>query len=184
MKQNSFFKIAGSLFLVTSLLSGCGPKGNEPNIEIIQDMMVGPQVKAQRSEDFFADGLGMRMPPPNTRPVGFKPYKFAMNIDAVDKELKNPFAGEKSQVVLSTGQKYFETYCMVCHGAGGKGDGPISKKYPLPIPALISDKVKGWSDGRIYHTVTVGQGTMGSYAAQVPQKYRWQLVQYVRHLQK
>jgi hypothetical protein len=30
----------------------------------------------------------------------------------------------------------------------------------------------------------MGQGVMGPYASHIPQKYRWQVVNYIRHLQK
>jgi len=160
----------------------CGPKGNQPNIEIIQDMMVQPAVKSQRPEPFFEDGIGSRVPPSNTRPIGFKPYAYPADILAAEKELKNPFSESTGEVLL-TGQKYYETNCAVCHGYSGKGDGPVTPKYPLPIPSLVVDKAKAYTDGRFYHIITVGQGTMGPYASHVPQQYRWQVVSYIRHLQ-
>lgn len=169
--------VAGAL-----ALPACGPKGNEPNVELIQDMMVQGAVKAQRPEEFFPDGIGMRMPPENTKPIGFTPYKYAADLAGAEKELKNPFGQEDA--TLLTGQKYYETNCAVCHGYQGKGDGPISKKYPLPIPSLVVDKAKAFADGHLYHVITVGQGTMGPYASHIPQAYRWQVVSYIRKLQK
>ena len=167
-----------------SALSGCGPRGNQPNVEILQDMMVQPAIKAQRYDDFFKDGVSALVPPEHTVPVGFTPYKYGFNADLADKELKNPYAGLMTPEVLNIGQKFFESNCMACHGVGGQGDGPVAAKFPLKIPALVSDKIKGWSDGRIFHTITMGQGVMGPYASHVPQKYRWQVVNYVRTLQK
>lgn len=171
-----------TLAAATLVLSACGPKGNEPNVEIIQDMMVQGAVKAQRSESFFPDEIGMRMPPEHTKPIGFTPYKYASDLAGAEKELKNPFGQEET--TLLTGQKYYETNCAVCHGHQGKGDGPVSKKYPLPIPALVADKAKAFTDGHIYHVITMGQGTMGPYASHIPQAYRWQVVSYIRKLQK
>jgi mono/diheme cytochrome c family protein len=49
---------------------------------------------------------------------------------------------------------------------------------------LYSDKVVNWTDGRIYHTMTMGQGLMPSYASQVLPEQRWAIVHYVRALQK
>jgi len=66
----------------------------------------------------------------------------------------------------------------------GKGDGPVGTKMAKVPPPLISDKIKGWSDGGIYHVITMGQGTMGPYASHIPQQYRWQVVNYIRQLQK
>lgn len=176
------FKI---LLLTTSvlLMASCGPKGNEPNVELIQDMMEQEAVKAQRFDDFFADGISSRVPPANTMPIGFSAYRYEKDPDVASKELRNPFAGMNSDEVLLTGQNFYNTNCMVCHGAKGAGDGPLKGVFPLPIPSLLSDKVKNWPDGHIYHVATMGQGTMGPYRSQVPAASRWQLVSYIRNLQ-
>ena len=136
-----------------------------------------PPVKAQRD--------GGRVPPENTKPVGFQPYKYAMNIDGAARDLKNPFDGKVTPEVLKIGMKHYETSCKVCHGNQGEGNGHLRQigKYPLPIPSLLSAKVRGWKDGNIYHVITVGQGTMGPYASHVPQNERWHLVSYIRQLQ-
>jgi hypothetical protein len=60
----------------------------------------------------------------------------------------------------------------------------VAAKYPLKIPALNTDKIKGWTDGEIYHVITQGQGVMGGYKSHIPQAYRWQVVNYIRYLQK
>ena len=172
--------------IMTSLLTfvGCGPKGNQPNIEIIQDMMIQPAIKAMRYDESMPNGISERVPPEHTVPVGFTPYRWGFNADLAEKELKNPISGQMTAEVLNVGQKYFETNCMVCHGQQGLGNGPVSTKFPVKIPSLMSDKIRGWTDTRIYHTITMGQGIMGSYATHIPQQYRWQVVNYVRHLQK
>jgi mono/diheme cytochrome c family protein len=169
--------------LASSSLVACSSK-NEPNIEIIQDMMQSPSVRAQEYDDFFPDHAGgARVPPANTVPVGFKTYHPGFNPELAKAD-KNPYAGQMTDEVLLTGQKYFETNCMVCHGQHADGQGPVGLKMPNHPPALTSDKVKGWADGQIYQVITMGQGTMGSYASHIPQKYRWQVVNYVRYLQK
>lgn len=164
-------------------LSACGPKGNSPNIEIIQDMMESPAIRAQEYEDYNGMQSGSMVPPENTAPVGFKRYRYGTDAEAAERELKNPLAGDMSPETLLTGRKYFETHCMVCHGPKGMGDGPVAAKMALKPPSLHSAKVTGWKDGRIYHVITMGQGLMGPYASHVPQAYRWQLVNYIRHLQ-
>lgn len=164
-------------------LISCGPRGNEPNVEIIQDMMQSPADRAQEYDEFFKDDhSSSRVPPEHTAPVGFKPYRAQFD-QALAKADKNPFAGNTSDAVLITGQKYFETSCMVCHGQKGDGHGSVSEKMPNKPPSVISDKIKGWADGQIYQVITMGQGTMGPYASHIPQKYRWQVVNYIRHLQ-
>ncbi|MBX2993456.1 MAG: cytochrome c [Bdellovibrionaceae bacterium] len=165
-------------------LTACGPSGNNPNVELIQDMMEQPAVKGQRYDPWFKNGISALVPPEHTQPVGFTPYKYGTDIQAAIRENKNPLAGNMEAETLMVGQKYFNTNCMICHGQHGRGDGPIAKKYPLPIPSLMSDKIRGWNDANIYHVITMGQGTMGPYASHIPQAYRWQVVNYIRYLQK
>ncbi len=174
----------GIIGLLAFSIFSCGPSGNKPNVEIIQDMMEQPAIKAQKQDDFIENGISSRVPPENTQPVGKKPYAYAMDISKAMAELKNPLEGQMSSEVLFVGQKYFNTNCMVCHGQKALGDGPIKPSYPIPIPSLMSDKIRGWSDAQIFHVISAGQGLMGSYASHVPEKYRWQLVNYVRHLQQ
>ncbi|GIL17825.1 MAG: cytochrome c [Oligoflexia bacterium] len=166
------------------VLGGCNMDKSKPNIELIQGMMQQPAVMAQEYDDFFPGGQSSLVPPEHTVPVGFQPYKYGADVNAAEKELKNPLAGQMTAEVLSVGQKYFETHCMVCHGQKGEGKGPVQAKYPFPIPPLLSDKVRTWPDGHIYHVITMGQGVMGPYASHVPQAYRWQVVNYIRYLQK
>ncbi len=169
---------------VTALLQISCSGGEKPNVELIQDMMDQSAVKSQEFDDFFADGAGgARVPAEHTVPVGFKPYKFPTDPEGA-KGNKNPLAGDQTPDVLMVGQKYFVTNCVVCHGSRLSGDGPVAAKYPMKIPALNSDKIKGWTDGQIYHVIAVGQGLMGSYASHIPQKYRWQVVNYIRYLQQ
>lgn len=168
--------------LVAATLVGCGG-GDKPNIELIQDFMESPALKAQEADETAPNGIGNRVPPSNTVPVGFKPYAHKGDLAGADKMI-NPFADSTDSAVVMKGQKVYETHCMVCHGQKGKGDGPVSVKMALKPPSVLSDKVKGWTDGHIYHVITEGQGLMNPYAAHVPQDVRWQLVNYIRFLQK
>jgi mono/diheme cytochrome c family protein len=176
--------LASSLSFGVAAVTGCGPSGNKPNVEIIQDMMIQESLKAQEYDEYFKGGISAQVPPEHTQPVGFTPYKWGMDVNAAIKENKNPMAGDMSPEVLMKGQKFYETNCQVCHGAGGLGDGAIKASYPLPIPSLMSDKIRTMPDAGIFHIITMGQGVMGPYASHVPQQYRWQVVNYIRMLQK
>jgi mono/diheme cytochrome c family protein len=95
---------------------------------------------------------------------------------------------------LNRGQVVFETFCAVCHGAQGHGDGPISATNgqdppgPFPgIPTLVDDVRRGLSDGWIYGVVVnaqdLGKGLMPRYGDKVRGLDRWDVVNYVRQLQ-
>jgi mono/diheme cytochrome c family protein len=159
---------------------------SKPNVELIQDFMESPAIKAQEYDAGSPHNSGMRVPPAGTVPVGFQPYKYPADIEAASKDLKNPLAGDMSEEVLLVGQKFYNTNCMVCHGqTGAQGaEMSVSGFMALKPPSLLTEKVRNWTDGRIYHVITMGQGLMGPYASHIPQKYRWQVVNYIRHLQK
>jgi hypothetical protein len=174
--------------LAALALSSCGPRGNNPNIEIIQDMMESPAIKAQEYDESAPHHSGMRVPPEHTVPEGFEPYRYTTDLEGAIKNLKNPLAGKMDDETLVVGQKYYETNCALCHGYKGEGGvaakSVVSEKMALKPPALLTDKVKGWPDAHLYHVITVGQGVMGPYASHIPQKYRWQVVNYIRFLEK
>jgi len=195
MNKSVYFKFSqaalfGVLAFGVAVSVGCNSnkspeRHNQPNIEIIQDMMEQPALKAQGHEpDDYNKGTS-RIPPEGTTPVGFTQYEYHNNPEAAAKALKNPLSGNTSPEILSLGQRKFETYCAVCHGYQGKGDGPVSVKMALKPPPLVSEKITGYPDGHIFHIITDGQGVMSSYAYQlVDPNDRWAIVQYVRNLQR
>lgn len=176
-------------FLAFGVASTTGCQGgDQPNIELVQDMFETPAIKAQEYDEDAPGHSGMRVPPEHTVPVGFKPYKYAADPERGFKENKNPIAGDESKEGLLVGMKMFETHCSVCHGLKGEGgvDGHsvVASFMALKPPSLLSEKVRGMTDGHVYHIITMGQGVMGPYASHVPQKSRWQLVNYIRYLEK
>ncbi|MCB0362717.1 MAG: cytochrome c [Bdellovibrionales bacterium] len=172
-----------SLLVFTGLIACNGGK-NQTNIELVQQMMDQKSVKFQDWDPNAKDNLAMRIPPENTVPRGYKPYAFKGDPEGAGRNLHNPLASDFSKETLELGKKKFDIYCQVCHGPLGAGDGPVASKMLLPPPPLISDKVKAFPDGRIFHIVTDGQGLMGSYLNQIQdEKARWAVVNYVRTLQ-
>lgn len=183
-------------FLVTGVLStvafltGC--TGNdpaalhsEPNVELIQDMMESPALKAQDFDTYNPEQGSSRLPPENTVPVGYAKYPYHLQPDLGAKQ-KNPFDGKMTPEVIELGRTKYETYCAVCHGYEGKGDGPVSVKMSVKPPSLLTDKIAiQYTDGHIFHVISDGQGVMASYAYQlVNPNDRWAIVNYVRSLQK
>ncbi|MGZ3690124.1 MAG: c-type cytochrome [Pseudobdellovibrio sp.] len=171
---------------VLTLATGC-KDSSKPNIEVIQDMMESPAIKPQEYDEGSPNHSGMRVPPEGTQPIGFTPYRYAKDIAGAAKN-PNPMAGDFSEEKLKVGIKYFTTNCAICHGDKGEGgvaaQSTVASHMALPPPSLMSDKIRGWTDGQIYHVITMGQGVMGPYASHIPQRFRWQVVNYIRHLQK
>ena len=178
------------LLMTIGLLAACTGSGpadlhKEPNVELIQDMMESPALKAQDFDTFDREKGSSRVPPEGTVPVGFAKYPYHLQPDLGAKQ-KNPFDGKMTPEVIELGRTKFETYCAVCHGYEGKGDGPVSVKMSVKPPSLLTDKIAlTYTDGHIFHVITDGQGVMSSYAYQlVNPNDRWAIVNYVRSLQK
>jgi mono/diheme cytochrome c family protein len=176
MKRISFI-----LFTV-GLLSACGAGKDKTNVEVIQGMM--DQV-SMKSQDYDAERkeASNRMPPDHTLPRNFKPYAYrGGNPLTAEANLNNPLAKEE---LLERGTDRYRIYCGVCHGEKGDGQGPVATKMAVRPPSLLSDKVKNFRDGRIFHIISDGQGVMQSYASQVPRfEDRWAIVNHIRRLQK
>ena len=72
--------------------------------------------------------------------------------------------------------------CSVCHGAEGKGDGAVARKF-VPPPDLSVDFYKKRPDGFIYGTIKHGGAVMPAYGENIPEKEIWDIVNYIRLLQ-
>jgi mono/diheme cytochrome c family protein len=170
-----------ALLAVAAMLTiSCGKK-SFPVLEYMPDMYRQPSMKAQEWSAHTANGVGMMTPPAGTCPTNFEPYNIALLDTLAANATVNPVTPTKD--VLETGRKYYNTFCVVCHGVYGDGKGYIVPKFTMP-PSLLSEKLLAWPDGRIYHTITMGQGLMPNYRQQVPTDKRWAIIHYVRALQR
>jgi mono/diheme cytochrome c family protein len=178
---------AAAVLATVTGLTACHFDKSKPNFDLIQDMMESPAIKPQEYDPNTPNHISAREPVKGTVPVGFVSEPLD-DLAVAEKEMKNPIAGDMSEDVLWTGQKYYETNCALCHGNKGEGGvdskSLIAEKMALKPPAVTSDKIVSWSDVHVYYVISRGQGMMGPYANHIPQKYRWQLVNYIRHLQK
>jgi mono/diheme cytochrome c family protein len=167
------------LILVTLLLVSCSKTKSKPELQYMPDMAKGPSVKAQQVKEDPAY-TSLRTPVPGTISLDYEPYPFA-TADTVGpaRQLFNPLPQTMS--VLQSGRKYYNTYCIVCHGYKGDGKGYIVPKFPAP-PSLLTEKIRDWEEGRIFHIITRGRGNMPSYAGQLDSEQRWAIVHYVRAL--
>jgi mono/diheme cytochrome c family protein len=170
-----------ALVAVLSLV-GCSHRKSQPAFEYMANMAHSASVKAQNEDPMNPGISAMRPPVPGTVPRGFTPYRYAAGDSLLaQRELVNPLP--RTADVLGRGQRVFMTYCVVCHGPKGDGQGYIVPKFPMP-PSLLSEKVTGWPDGRIFHVVTRGQNLMPSYASQILPEDRWAVIHYVRALER
>ncbi len=91
--------------------------------------------------------------------------------------LVNPVA--KSPESLGRGRQMYQLHCQVCHGAEGRGDGPVGVKF-VPQPMELNlDYVQLQPDGQLFYTISHGSIAMPFYRQAMSPQDRWHLVNYI-----
>lgn len=165
--------------LLAAAVVGCEP-GEKPGWEYMPDMARGPGYKAFAPNAATRNGITLQRPVAGTIARGQQVFHYAKgDTEAVRAgvELTNPF--HPTEPVLAQGKALYQIYCQVCHGAQGKGDGPIAAKIPPP-PSYKSDRLMGFTPGRMFHVMTMGANKMPSYAVQLTPDERWKVATYIR----
>ncbi len=182
---NVFLILANATVLSLFALPGKDP--SRPYVEFWPEAQMSrtPAYKSFTANANFADGMTLRSPPPNTLARGQLALRYeATPADALRAglELRNPFSADDA-ARLQRGATIFASFCQVCHGPTGLGNGPVTQHgFPAP-PSLLADRAMQMKDGQMFHVLTYGQGNMSSYAGQLSSDDRWCVVLHVRKLQ-
>ncbi|MEX2181851.1 MAG: cytochrome c [Gemmatimonadaceae bacterium] len=85
---------------------------------------------------------------------------------------------------LANGRRLYEVNCSVCHGAAGDGNGAMRQLSPMYgfAPAINGAATQARSDGYLWGMLRNGRGLMAS-VNRIPERQRWDVVNYVRALQ-
>lgn len=158
--------------VVAALLAGCDDQIKY--LPVFSTMSTQPSVEAYEED-------APRASVPGTMPIdGERTY----GLLEADRLLTNPLAGTAAE--LARGEELFQTFCAVCHGASGTGDGSVvgpNRIPPLPLLDITSPRTADYSDGYLWGMITNGRGLMPSYR-RIPAEDRWYLVNRVRQLQR
>jgi len=178
---------AVSLLLFSVLLSGCDRNRNTTGWDYFPDMFYSTAYETFTKNPNFDDGGTMRVPPSGTVPRDFTPFNYTIDPESrlrAGIELTNPVP--PTEETLSRGKDLYTTFCMGCHGIKGAGDGLLftSGLYLLKPRLLTGSVADNLKDGEIFHTITLGLGSMGAHGSQIRTEDRWILVQYIRTLQE
>jgi len=179
--------IKGIIIVIFSvILAGCNRDRNNPGWDYFPDMFYSTAYETFSKNPNFDNGMTMRLPVPGTVPRGFIPFDYT--IDAASRikagnDLVNPFMPDNDMIVK--GKEVYTAFCVGCHGIGGEGDGNLytSGLYPVKPRSLMSETAFKLRDGEIYHSITLGFGSMGAHGSQINPDDRWKLVLYIRKLQ-
>jgi len=137
------------------------------------------------SNPVFANGMTLQQPPEGTIARGRIPHHYAATPEdalRAGSELQSPVDLTDADL-LRRGADVYGAFCQPCHGARGRGDGPISTRGYPPPPSLATDKAINMEDGQLFHIISYGQGNMPSHAAQILSGDRWGAIGHVRQLQ-
>ncbi len=94
--------------------------------------------------------------------------------------LVNPFPPTDASIVR--GRAVYERDCLICHGARGRGDGPMSVSLnPRPADFRVH-MAAGHTDAQLFDWITNGvQGTgMPPFSAGLSTDERWDVINYIR----
>src|SRR5262249_26545310 len=131
--------------LIVALAGPRGSTGDQPPRQIFPDMFAQPRYNAQSRSNFFADQRTMRAPVAGTVPYGGADYfsdagsptprADMLREDAALYRGTAPGSGwlvddfvrtmpvKFDRELLDRGKAKFNTFCAVCHGASGAGNG-------------------------------------------------------------
>ena len=192
---------AMGLALAAISFSACqGNRSELPPVHLIQNMDFQQRYDPQERNDFFADhraqrpevdgtvayGRSIGTPDPDMLRADDAYYRGrganGRLVDDLPKQVQEQFGAD----LLKRGEERYNIYCSVCHGETGRGDGMAVRRagaFKVPPPSYHQDKYRAMPIGHFYKVINEGQGTMLSYAAQVPVEDRWAIAAWVRVLQ-
>ncbi len=165
-----------------------GSKPDQRNFEYAPQMAYSFAYQAQSENPFLPLNQTQQNPPAQSIARGQLPLHFTgsnpdQELLAAAQLLKNPFKTNK-QKQTKRGQMVYQNFCQVCHGASGKGDGPVTQHGYPPPPSILTERAKNFTDGQIFYIISFGYKNMPHYHSQISREDRWQVVEYVRKLQE
>lgn len=159
-------------------------KDTRPNYQFMPNMYEPVGYEPYAESDAFANGVEAQLPAEGTIPRGgHMPFEYENTNDGyalAKTNLSSPL--DSTQIDSDRGKELYNIYCGICHGNKGDGQGKLVKREKiLGIPSY-DDAGRAITEGSVYHTIYYGKNTMGSYANQLNEEERWQVVDYVLKL--
>jgi mono/diheme cytochrome c family protein len=187
MKSRNLTKtlVAGALALCTVAMIESDARAFPWDI----DMFRGPEVptfaeapRAMPDGVLPIDGIhynahyGQPASMPNTPPIP------PMKLELMTVKMQNPLQPDAAN--LAAGKERFETTCAPCHGMTGAGNGTVAHLLQHPPKNLLTGVSKNLPDGYIYGYIRNGGIWMPAYDDAMSSDERWQVVLYVRELER
>lgn len=179
-------KIATKYIAVLGMLVGLVSCQNNSsrNYQYMPNMYESVGYEAYQESDAFGNGVEAQLPAEGSIPRGdFMPFEIENTNEGflyAKENLKSPL--DSTQVDYEKGGPLFAIYCGICHGNKGDGKGKLVQREKILGVPRYDDAGRAITEGGIYHTIYYGKNTMGSYANQLNEEERWQVVAYVEKL--
>jgi mono/diheme cytochrome c family protein len=157
--------------LISLLISGCAT-GTYP-IDIFSEMHNQPSQRYLEPE--------RRAAPRGAVPVSGTRARLTFE-QAADQPNPLPQTPE----TLARAVELYRVNCTTCHGADGRGNGPMAPYFrenpaaPVPPVDLSSPRVQQRTDGQLHWLLANGIGNMPAYGSLLADQDLWALVTYVR----
>lgn len=180
-------KLLTGIFAVVLVIFSLGTfdQGIKDAKESITRLRYYPLRDMRKSIVFVPNHVATTPPSPESVPTRGKDLDYGLEgIELATKlgeQLHNPVAATDSSI--ARGERKFLRTCIPCHGTGMAGDGPVAALF-MPPPDLLAEATRGRADGYIYSYIRHGGVVMPSYGAQVTEEEAWNLINYIRHMQK
>jgi mono/diheme cytochrome c family protein len=104
----------------------------------------------------------------------------AAPVSTRDANKKNPIPADDGS--RATGKQVYAGNCLPCHGATGKGDGPVANMQDTTPANLTDSKYAKDTDGALYWRISNGHRPMPKFDNALPDEARWNVVNYLRTL--
>lgn len=180
--------VTGSLALSVAMIS-CGGPRKEPGRAYMPDMAYSRAYETYSStEALSSKGINYTSTPVEGTvargEMAAYPFKNDSTGYARSAEVKNPL--DSASRDMKEAERLYLINCGICHGTKLDGNGPLyaSGVFPAAPRNLVGDPLMiAMTEGTMFHSLTYGKNTMGSYASQLSTKQRWMITAYVKEQQ-
>ena len=167
------------LVIAVVLVAVSCKKDTAPNYQFMPNMYESAGYETY-GEAAFKDGVEAQIPAEGSVARGHVPFDIensTAGYELAKATLMSPLSAD--DIDSERGKELYNIYCGICHGTKGNGQGNLVKREKiLGIPSY-DDAGRAITAGSIYHTIYYGKNAMGSYANQINEEERWQVVSYV-----
>ena len=171
------------LLALVVVVASCDRSKRAPNLQFMPNMYEPVSYETYGESIAFANGVEAQLPVEGSIPRGFTPFEIDNTTEGYDLAKATLMSSlDSTQVDFVRGKELYDIYCGICHGNKGDGQGNLVKREKiLGIPSY-DDAGRAITEGSTYHTIYYGKNAMGSYANQLNEEERWQVVAYVLDL--